>query len=240
MKALIAPFIAFPLFIASTAFAANFDVGGVKLGTKAEDLRSLIAKVNPSFVQGDLKTGGKVVGVQARQDVGSSWTAFTPDHLVALYDEQGYTWFIGRAQKYAKGDRPGIENTLAALREKYGEPSSSNFTQMEWQFTRSGSLYNGVQTQGPCWAGWSAGASTITSTITSPPIQIPKKFSEKCGTHIVATIGREPDGMAGSLVVLMYDATRVYDAEERRMNSVNADEAKRLEAEKSKGLKPKL
>ena len=230
------------LLSASTtvSYATDLDVGGVKLGMKASDLRSSIAKVNSAFVTKELKrSDGTIAGLQGRQDLGSGWGATTPDHLVALYDERGYTWFVGRAQKYEKGNRPTFEAISTALREKYGEPSFSSLGHLEWQFTRSGALYKGNQQQGPCTPGPDA-FELISSTMTSPPIRVPKKFAEKCGTHIVAFAMRESDGMAADLVVSVYDAARMYDIAKNKKNSVKEEENKALNTEKAKAVKPKL
>lgn len=224
--------------IACPASAA--DIGGISIGAISSELRSSIVKMNPLFAVRDIKqSDGKVVGVQALYKQGAGWSEITPDHFVAMHDDRGYTWFLGRAQKYEKGLRPTHETTISALYEKYGAASYSDSGRVEWQFARSGVLYKGESRLGPCFAGLD-NISLLSSTVGSPPIGVPKRFAEKCGIHIVAMIRREPDGMISTLVVSAYDSARMFDAAQDKKDQMERKTKNELDAERSINVKPKL
>lgn len=229
------------LSLGYTAYAAdNQEIDGVKIGSKPDELKASIASLNASLATAELKdSNDKIIGLQAKNEAGTGWELHTPDHVVGLFDNEGYTWFVGRAQKYIKGDRPSLEVTLKTLMDKYGPPSYVTSSRLEWQFDRSNNLYTGANDRGPCWTGFRE-MRPFEITVTSPKIEAPKHFSPKCSMHIVAKIQKESDGMVGSLSVSMYNAASVYDRMQRERAVIEAEKQKKLEAEKAKAVKPKL
>lgn len=225
--------------LAINAYAT--DVVGIKLGSSSGDLKRGMAAADSELTFADVKLqDGQLIGLQGRKMVGAGWNSYAADQIVGLFDAQGRVWYVGRAQKFEKGSRPTLDATLAALRNKYGQPSFGSKGAIEWQFDRSGNLFQGQQVQSPCWTGTSPGLMSFNATPMSPGMFAPKTFNGHCGVRIVANAMSSADGMVDSLVVTMFDSANQYDQIERDKAASAADQQAKLNAEKNKGVRPGL
>lgn len=225
-------------FLAHAAPAIN--VSGVNLGATQVQARAAASSANKEFTFVDIKQNdGKVSGFQAKSKTigGSSIGASSNDFMVVLFD-QGSTWFVGRFQKFEEGDRPTTLSTMSALKEKFGPPTVSSSSSIEWQYDRSGALYKGIPAQGPCPNGIDGPSFNAGMMAT---ISVPAKFSERCGFYIEARLLPSPDGrMVNSLLIRAYESGRIFDGLQQQRDNANAANAKKLEEERAKAVKPQL
>jgi hypothetical protein len=223
--------------LATSAYAV--DVVGIKLGSSASDLKRAMTAADAEMAFADVKLqDGQLIGLQGRKMVGSGWSTYAADQMVGLFDAQGRIWYVGRAQKYEKGSRPTLDATVAALRNKYGQPSFGSRNLFEWQYDTNGALFQGQQMQSPCWTGTGAATMPFSVGPQSPGLTAPRIFNGHCGIRIVASAMSANDGMVDSLVVTMFDSASQYAQIERDKASATAEQQSKLNAEKSKGVRP--
>ena len=210
----------------------NFNIGGIKLGSSASEAKSAASTMNQNLKFSDLvnREDGKLVGFS-----GSEPGAFPKDSVKVLFDEQNLTWFIYRFQRYDDGSRPSRESVVAALKEKFGEPTFSNTTDLlsgnaSWHVDRTGKTYKGTLGKAPCSGTNSMGNGTP-----------PSNFTEACGKFIQATWNfANKEKMVAQLEVTIHDSARIFDALKKSQDAVNSAKRNALEAERSKAVKPKL
>ena len=223
------------LCCAGTALAAN-DIAGVAIGSSFNDQRAKIAQINPAYKLTDIKlTSGKTAGVNAQVESNGR----VVDQFVALQDDSGTIWFVGRAQALEPGARIKPDVLVNSMVEKYG-----TYTELTlggggptWQFDRQGKRYQGGAAQGPC-AG-TIGSARSMGRVIAAPITVPQTFSPKCGIEI-NTWTLQNEGMVSAFSVQIIDAKRMYDQLTKQGNAEEAARQKALEAEGAKGTKPKL
>ncbi len=221
------------LILLSQAHASqSFDIGGIRLGSSAVEAQSAASAMNSKLTFSELKRreDGKVMGVS-----GTEAGAFPKDSVKIFFDEQNATWFVHRSQRYAEGSRPSREGVFVALKEKFGEPTFSNTTDLlsgnaSWHFDRSGKIYKGPLGKAPCSGTDSMGRGTPPST-----------FPEHCGTFIQATWNfANKEKMVDELGVTIHESSRMYDTLKRVQDKSNSAKREALEAERSKSVKPKI
>ncbi|MCA1324924.1 hypothetical protein [Herbaspirillum sp. alder98] len=223
------------LFCMGPALAAN-DIAGVAIGSSFNDQRAKIAQINPAYKLTDIKlTSGKTAGVNAQAESNGR----VVDQFIALQDDAGVIWFVGRAQALEKGARIKPDVLVNSMVEKYG-----TYTELSigsggptWQFDRQGKRYQGGAAHGPC--GNTVGGSAPMGKVIASPILVPQSFSPKCGIEIL-TWAQQNDGMVASFSVQIADAKRMYDQINKQTNAEEAARQKAMEAEGAKGNKPKL
>lgn len=207
------------------------NISGIRLGATPDQARAAAAAANPKYVFSDLRRAGeeKVAGFEAKDDPRK---VFPPDLLKVIFDERNATWFVYREQRYETGSRPTKEATLAALKEKYGEPSFTDVDVLRglasWQFDRAGKIYKGARGQAPC-----PGARNRGST--------PEKFGERCGSFVQAQWNfMNPEKLVEQLQVTIVETQHVYDALKQQQDAADSAKKNALDAERAKAVKPKL
>lgn len=217
------------------ALAAN-DIAGVAIGSSFKDQRAKIAQINPAYKLTDIMLrSGKTAGVNAQAESNGR----VVDQFVALQDDAGVIWFVGRAQALEKGARIKPDVLVNSMVEKYGTYSELSIGSggPTWQFDRQAKRYQGGAAQGPC--GSSVGGSAPMGKVIGTPILVPQTFSPKCGIEILSwTLQNE--GMVSSFSVQIADSKRMYDQINKQDNADEAARQKAIEAESAKGNKPKL
>jgi hypothetical protein len=223
------------LLCAGSALAAN-DISGVAIGSSFNDQRAKIAQINPAYKLTDIKlTSGKTAGVNAQAEIQGR----VVDQFVALQDDSGAIWFVGRAQALEAGSRIKPDVLINSMVEKYG-----SYTELmigsggpTWQFDRQGKRYQGGGAQGPC-AG-TVGSGRSMGKVIATAIIVPQTFPEKCGIEIL-TWAHQNEGMVSAFSVQITDSKRMYDQLTKKNNAEEAALQKAREAESAKGNKPKL
>jgi len=224
-------------FVATQAIAA-MDIAGVQIGLPLSTQKAAITKANPSYQLTDIKlTTGKTAGITAIAKKDGK----VIDQFVAIQNDAGIVWFVARAQELEKGARIKPEVLLNSLKDKYGtytELSGGSGGPM-WQFDRQEKIYQGQHsTQGPCYAGIGAGAST---NIPGTSISVPSKFTPTCGIEIETDVHKDSaDGMVSAFTVRIVDAKRMYDELNGKATAKENERKQRLEAEKTSNVKPRL
>ncbi len=139
------------------AFASgisDLDVSGITLGTpvtKGKDLidhtargYTIIERKNPFGYEGLVVTKTEFPPLAAKlppEQAQKMAILSGPDHIVVLAQEGDVVTFVGRGQLFEEGKRPTVQNTVAALTEKYGTPSVAwNGHSAVWAFDREGFL----------------------------------------------------------------------------------------------------
>lgn len=210
---------------------SSLNISGIRLGTTPEQARAAAAAVNPKYVFSDLRRAGeeKIAGFEAKEDPRK---VFSPDLLKVIFDERNATWFVYREQRYETGSRPTKEATLAALKEKYGEPSFTDVDVLRglasWQFDRAGKIYKGARGQAPCPGTRNRGST-------------PEKFGERCGSFVQAQWNfMNPEKLVEQLQVTIVETQHVYDALKQQQDAADSAKKNALDAERAKAVKPKL
>ena len=226
----------FAAFVTNHAGAAT-DIAGVQIGLPLATQKAIIAKANPSYELKDIKLSGKTVGINAIAEKEGR----VIDQFVAIQNESGIVWFVARAQALEKGARIKSDTLLNSLKDKYGLYTEFGSVGPMWQFDRQGNIYKGQWVQGPCYAGIGAGASTTFGQVPGTSIQVPRNFTPKCGTEITTSVLKDStDGMVSAFAVQIVDAKRMYDELNGKATAEEDQRKQKLEAEKSKDIKPKL
>ena len=239
------------LVTASLAFwslahaAPPFDIGGIRLVSSAAQARAAISAANPELAFTDLKQqDGKIVGFDGVQKDPKSFE--NPDHVLALFNDEGSTWFIGRRQNFKEGTRPTIEATWAALKEKYGEPSgvgnmdprnplNGGRTNAAWIFDRSDKLYKDPKNRdNPCPMQMAMDFQELSG------FSVPMRFNGQCGSRLNVEFLYDKNGMVSELIINAFDSAREYDALKKRQDAEEAAKKNTLDTERAKGVKPKL
>lgn len=210
----------------------QFDIGGIKLGSSASEAKSAASTMNQNLKFSDLtsRDDGKLVGFS-----GSESGAFPKDSVKVLFDERNLTWFIYRSQRYDDSSRPSRESVVAALKEKFGEPTFSNTTDLlsgnaSWHFDRTGKKYKGTLGKAPCSGTNSMGSGTP-----------PSNFTEACGKFIQATWNfANREKMVNQLEVTIHESARIFDALKKSQDATNSAKRNALEVERLKAVKPKI
>jgi hypothetical protein len=219
------------------------DIAGVKLRMPLASQKALIEKVNPQYQFSEIKTStGKVVGIEGVAV--SAKTRAVVDQFLALQDDAGNIWFLGRAQKYEEGNYIPKATFVAAFKEKYGTPTdlSPDNGNFSWSYDRNTTLQ--APKTGTCPFG--AGGS-VTSPRTemsklrndSLYLAVPSVFEPNCGIVMHGKINAHyKDNMiVGSTIQIVDHKTR-YDVLEKKKMAEDAARQKELDA--MKGNKPKL
>ena len=223
------------LFCMGSALAAN-DIAGVAIGSSFNDQRAKIAQINPAYKLTDIKLrSGKTAGVNAQVESNGR----VVDQFVALQDDSGVIWFVGRAQALEPGGRIKPDVMVNSMVGKYG-----TYTELSlgsggptWQYDRQGKLYQGGAAQGPC--GGTVGSAMPMGKVIAAPIVVPQTFPPKCGVEIM-TWALQNEGMVSAFSVQIADSKRMYDQLTRQNNAEEAARQKAMESESAKGNKPKL
>lgn len=164
------------------------------------------------------------------------------DQFVAIQNDAGIVWYVGRGQVLDKGVIIKTETLVNSLKEKYGpytEISLGSNGPMR-QFDRAGNIFHGKPIQGPCYTGLTAGASTSFGQIPGLSVTIPKVFSQECSVNIRTTLRKDNDGMVSAFGVEIIDAGRMYDVLNGKKQATEAERKRQLEAERARDAKPKL
>jgi len=126
-------FLVFALFSIS-AFGAdatgpNLDIAGIKIGMGAKDGMAALKAVNPkaNIILGTHKLQGFPSPVHpnaiADQTISGDNDGENIEVLFTMPPQHQLVWGITRTYSYIAKNRPSLENTLTALRAKYGPPS---------------------------------------------------------------------------------------------------------------------
>jgi len=105
--------------VPTSAFAQveKYDIAGVRVGMSLSATKAAIANVNPKYEIIEKKDAGKVIALLAVY-------GDEVDQFIAVPDDAGVVWHIGRWQKPSE---PMLPQTLDdALRKKYGTPSDDD------------------------------------------------------------------------------------------------------------------
>jgi len=221
------------------------DIAGVKLRMPLASQKALIEKVNPQYQFSEIKTGsGKVVGIEGVAV--SAKTKAVVDQFLALQDDAGNIWFLGRAQKYEEGSYIPKATFVAAFKEKYGTPTSltPDSGTFAWIYDRNGALKAPKAGLGVC-------PSTVGGEVTSPRTEmsklrgdslflaVPSVFEPNCGIQMNGNLNTtyKDNMVVGSTIQIVDHKTR-YDVLEKKKMAEDAVRQKSLDAMKDN--KPKL
>lgn len=215
--------------------ASANDISGVRIGSSLDEARIAIKMANRSFVLSPFIDDGEMIGVTAiaaprakRADDGSA------DEFVALQDNRGTVWFVGRYQRLAPGSRFSMDDLLASLNKKFGTPSNTPRTRYydySWEYDRQGKLYDGFANAGPC-----AGLVFSRPHLPGMSISAPEEFPSKCGMQVRLTNFLEENGLVSYFTLTVVDAKRRYD----QLNAVKTEQKRHLDQERARGNKPKI
>jgi hypothetical protein len=215
------------LSIAASHARAADDIAGIRIGVPLAEQREAIAKVNSKYKLTDLQSKkGKVVGV-------SAVSADYNDKFLALAEEDGIVWFVGRKQSFKEGERIKEDALIDALKEKYG----SSYTYMGssavyWHFDRQGKIYQEGR-KNPC-----VDRGNPTDVI---GFSVPKTFAPDCGITIDAVLSTTPErDLVHGFTVTIADMKRPYDRLVADAKAEEDERLRKLEAERAKNIKPKL
>lgn len=228
------------LTAASTAFAITTDINGLQLGMRAPQAKAALKQMNPQFATADLLKDDKAVGLNATALAPSGPIRPAVDFAAVLFDDAGAAWYIGRGQKFEGSARPSTKTLREALVAKYGEPSYSTMSSMEWSYPRGATSAVKLQAgkAGPCTF---TQYDTLTSPTIGPSLIVPKEFSPKCGVHITAQWVHDAGSeMIGQLQVAVYDGARIYDQISNTKKSSAEAAARKRASELENAAKPKL
>ena len=229
---------------ASSVFAQSLpDIGGVKIGVLLATQKPLMEKVNADYKFSEIKTReGKVVGIQG---IAENKNNNVNDHMIALQDDSGKIWFLGRAQKYPEGGYIPTATFISALKQKYGAPSDVTPDQLSmlWAYDRNYALAtNKAHIMCPSGAGGNVTTPrTDLSRLKGDSINlaVPAAFEPNCGIQLNAKLNRHygSDMITGSAIQIVDHKVR-YDVLEKKNNEEEAARKKALDAMKDN--KPKL
>jgi len=233
------------LAVAASAISAQAlpDIGGVKMGTQLATQKPLIEKINADYKFSEIKTReGKVVGIQGIAENNSH----VSDHFIALQDDSGRIWFLGRAQKYPEGSYIPKATFLSALKQKYGIPSSVTPDEQTflWAYDRNYALMDRKSSSGACPS--TAGGNVTTSRTDLSRLKgdgislaVPGGFESTCGIQLNANLNRHynADMIVGSSIQMVDHKVR-YDVLDKKNSEEEAARKKALDAMKDN--KPKL
>ncbi|WP_434601760.1 hypothetical protein J3P89_05065 [Pseudomonas sp. Z1-14] len=229
-------------FAVSTAFAAvPTDISGVALGSTLEEAKDAIMKANQAYTISPLKT---VDGTEAGVTAVTNKTLAQADQFAALQDDAGKVWFVGHMKHYEEGSRIPLDNLVASLTEKFGPTSFRNSQMgevMYWEFDRNGKLYKGVDQVfndrgiGPC-------AQVHFSNMHIPGVSFPapQNFPSECSLLIMAYSQPDQDKMVREFSLSVTDVKSMYDQLNAKETQAKAEQARKLEEEKSKAAKPNI
>ncbi|MDR3055405.1 MAG: hypothetical protein LBU53_08395 [Zoogloeaceae bacterium] len=144
-----------PGFSPSSVSVAAVDIAGVTIGTPLASQKSLIANVNPNYQLKDFSSmnsrqlGIETLGIEAVQNDNELGRPL--DELIVLQNSNELVWYIERSQKFKKGAEIHHKTLMDALKEKYGSPTLSKFSDklgskefsqftMMWMFNQQGTL----------------------------------------------------------------------------------------------------
>jgi hypothetical protein len=230
---------------ASSVFAQTLpDIGGVKIGTLLSTQKPLMEKVNADYQFSEIKTReGKVVGIQG---IAENPKNGVNDHMIALQDDSGKIWFLGRAQKYSEGAYIPKATFLSALKQKYGTPTeiTPDEQSMLWAYDRNYALTAYKASIGMCPFGAGGNVTTPRTELSRLKgdginISVPAAFEPNCGIQLNVKLNRHhaSNMIVGSSIQIVDHKTR-YDVLEKKNNEEEAARNKALDAMKDN--KPKL
>jgi len=234
------------LAIASSSIFAQAlpDIGGVKIGALLATQKPLMEKVNADYKFSEIKTReGKVVGIQG---IAENKNNSVNDHMIALQDDSGKIWFLGRAQKYPEGGYIPKATFISALKQKYGTPSdiTPDEQSMLWAYDRNYALTAHKASVGMCPHGAGGNVTTPRTDLSrlkgdSINLAVPGGFEPNCGIQLNAKLNRHyaSDMIVGSAIQIVDHKVR-YDVLEKKSNEEEAARKKALDAMKDN--KPKL
>ncbi|CAM3927175.1 hypothetical protein [Paracidovorax anthurii] len=234
--------------ITASAFAYSqpaLDIGGVKFGASLESQKAQMQKVNPQYQFSEIKTReGKVLGWQG---IATNKNNGVNDQLLALQDDNGKIWYLGRVQKFDEGMHIPHDTYLAALKEKYGEPSSLSRDKQDfsWIYGRDYVFIKGPNPPSgicPSQAGGDVRTPrTEMSQLKSAGINlpVPGAFEPRCGLQMNVKLykGVNSSMVFGSEIQIIEHQSR-YDALEKKQQAADAAKQKAIDA--MQGNKPKL
>ena len=196
--------------LAGPALAAS-QLDGIQTGAPLAGQREAIAKLNPAYRVSDIKPakGRPVKGVQAVAEKNGR----VIDNFVALADDAGIVWFLGRARALEPGERMKQDALVHALVGQYGPYTDLTAGFPRWQFDRAGKLYQGPPIKGPCYGGFGHGVITVGRRVAGfgEGMTAPKTFSAACGAEVRTAVRKAAGGMVAAYSVRVVDAGRMFD-----------------------------
>lgn len=197
------------------------DIGGVKIRAPLMAQRVLIEKLNPSYKISELKTtDGRVIGLEAVAREGKYNDIV--DHFIALQEEQGNVWFVGRNQVFSEGKYVPTKTLYDAFLQKYGQYTLavSGINRLQWHFH---------PTTGQRFAGYKENTCQDNLDSTNGALNInnmtvPNSFSSACGLSIYTSFygwSKDPS-LAVSYEIKIVDRKPRFDELQRRANEAEA------------------
>lgn len=157
------------------------DIGGVKIRAPLMAQRALIEKLNPAYKISELKTSdGRVIGLEALARVGMY--SEVSDHLVALQEERGNVWFIGRRQILAQGKFVPVKTLYDAFLQKYGSYTlaADGLNKLEWHFHPTTAQLFASSKENTCQDRF----NLLDGGLDINGMTAPTSFSSRCGLSI--------------------------------------------------------
>ena len=230
------------LHAGSTAYAADIDVSGVKLGMPADQAKKVIVAANNTYRINDIKSpNGSLIGANG---LVTGFQNSITEHFQALYDPEGKVWFVGRAQTVPRGSSFTMAQIRASLVEKYGAPSFSSdlgtVGSAQWQYNRAGVLFKGAHDKSPCKTGQMDG-SQVGLSVAGFAVKYPTKLDPNCGRVVEASMMSDPQtGLVSVYVVRAYESAETFDANQRNAQAAREKRQNAIDGEIRANNKPRL
>lgn len=227
-----------------SATAGDVSVAGIQLGVASSNAKEVMTSVQPPLAIKDLKLAQGIVCHQAFGTLNLSPQRHSGVNIGVCFYPDNKVWFVGKSEHFEAGFRPTVSASLDALKEKYGQPSSLEESEMgfelDWQFDRDGNQYKGPPRNGPCRSQLQRPSGlTFQHPDSRLTISAPRGFYRKCGIVISASLYAR-EGMIDLLYVNAYDSASQFDANEAAKARDKEDKKQRLDEEMSKAIKPGL
>ncbi len=222
------------------------DIAGIKLRMPLAQQKALVAKINPQYKVVDVKDArGNVAGIEG---VAYDSDNRPQDQFIALQDEEGKVWFLGRVQKYGRGNYIPKDTFVTALNGKYGVPTevTPNNEIFNWIYDRNNALKD--RRENRVCPGYAAGevsgplAQEVSKLANSWGIslKVPASFRPTCGIQINGNLFTTVDDrnmITGSSVQIVDYKSRFDVINKARATQ---DAARQKERDAMKDNKPKL
>lgn len=213
------------------------DIGGVKIRAPLMAQRALIEKLNPAYKISELKTrDGRVIGLEAVARVGSYGDV--ADHFVALQEERGNVWFIGRKQTLAEGKFVPVKTLHEAFLQKYGPYTlaADGINKLEWHFHPTTAQRFTNYKENTCQDSF----TVMDGGLNINGMTAPTSFSSRCGLSIYTsfyTWSKDP-GLVVDYEVKVVDRKPRFDELQRKKSE--AESAVKREGDAMKNNKVSL
>lgn len=238
----------FSAFFAASAIAAP-DIAGVGVGAPLASYKALMQKANPQFQFQEIKTtSGKVAGIEGIA-FDDKFKKYITDQFVALQDDEGVVWFVGRAVKMQNSSSYILrENFLSSLVEKYGPPTSgdprASIALPTWLWDRNGNFLP-KKKDDVCSSFYVRALDSMNISKLQNEglvLTLPKTYQSTCGMMVDVSIsaGGRIDGkeLISGYAVQIIDVKRKFAEIERKKAATQSESQKKFEGVKEN--KPKL